>query len=146
MMTTEDNKDGKAPTELPPESPPADSGGGMFAVKKREVKKIEGAPPLASVEDIMAWLQPVEDPELYLSVVELGLVYEAKLDEAGALDIRMTLTSPGCPAGDYIMHEMKHRALEHPSVSSANVHIVWEPKWDPGTMASDEIKDRLGIW
>ena len=102
--------------------------------------------PLSGPVEIMDWLRPVQDPELFLSIVDLGLIYEAKIDERGVVDLHMTLTSPGCPAGDYIVTELKRRAKEHPQVTDANITIVWEPKWDPASMASDEVKDRLGIW
>lgn len=116
-------------------------------VKDAKAPEAAAAPkPLVNTEDIMEWLRPVQDPELFLSVVDLGLVYEARIDENGFLDVYMTLTSPGCPAGDYIVDEMTRRAKEHPQVKEAHVQIVWEPKWDPVTMASDEVKDRLGIW
>jgi len=92
------------------------------------------------------WLHPVEDPELFVSIVDLGLVYDAGVDDAGKALVKMTLTSPGCPAGDYLIDEVKKRMREHESVKDVDVEIVWEPKWDPKTMASDEVKDRLGIW
>lgn len=95
--------------------------------------------------ELMEWLKPVEDPELFISIVDLGLVYEAKVDGGKAM-IKMTLTSPGCPAGDDIVNSIKERAKEHGEVEEAEVEIVWEPRWDPHTMASEEAKDVLGIW
>lgn len=94
---------------------------------------------------LMEWLRPVQDPELNLSVVDLGLVYGVSVD-SGKANVEMTLTSPGCPMGDYIVKEIKGRLLEHPDVKEAEVGIVWEPKWDPQTMASDEVKEILGLW
>ncbi len=96
-------------------------------------------------KELMEWLQPVEDPELFMSIVDLGLIYKAQVDN-GVATIEMTLTSPGCPAGDYIVNSIKTRAEEHKKVKTATVEIVWEPKWDPSTMASEEAKDKLGIW
>ncbi len=102
------------------------------------------APP-ATPENLMEWLRPVEDPELFLSLVDLGLIYTI-LNEAGSVNVKMTLTSPGCPSAGYLVDQIKQRLLEHPEVKAADVMIVFEPKWDPRTMASDEVKDRLGIW
>ncbi|HTL11994.1 MAG TPA: hypothetical protein VL588_05880, partial [Bdellovibrionota bacterium] len=61
-------------------------------------------------------------------------------------EVRMTLTSPGCPAGGYLVSEVQKRMREHPGIRDARVEIVWEPKWDPKTMASEEAKEQLGIW
>jgi metal-sulfur cluster biosynthetic enzyme len=101
--------------------------------------------PPPTREGLLEWLRPVEDPELFMSLVELGLIYEVGITE-GAAAVKMSLTSPGCPAADYLVSEVKKRMLEYPGVSSAEITVVFEPKWDPRTMASDEVKDRLGIW
>jgi metal-sulfur cluster biosynthetic enzyme len=99
-----------------------------------------------SSEALFEWLKPVMDPELNLSLVELGLIYEAVIEEENHVFIRMTLTSPGCPVGPELVGNVKKRALEHPGVKGAEVEVVWEPKWDPSTMASEDCKDVLGIW
>ncbi len=97
-------------------------------------------------ETLKEWLKTVQDPELHMSLVELGLIYNCVHQEDGSARVEMTLTSPGCPAGDYLLSAVKTRLLEHAEVKSAEVHIVWEPKWDPQTMASEECKESLGIW
>lgn len=94
---------------------------------------------------MLDWLRPVQDPELFLSLVDLGLIY-AVVHDAGSVTVKMTLTSPGCPAADQLVSEVKKRLLEYPGVEKADVMVVFDPKWDPRTMASDEVKDRLGIW
>lgn len=99
----------------------------------------------ATPESMLEWLSSVEDPELFMSLVSLGLVYGVDITD-GNVFVKMTLTSPGCPSAGYLVDEMKKRALEYPGITSADVQIVFEPKWDPRTMASDEVKDRLGIW
>src|SRR3989344_7024112 len=96
-------------------------------------------------EELKEWLKPVQDPELHLSLVELGLIYECKL-EGESVAVTMTLTSPGCPAAGYLVDEVKKRLLEHPKVKAVSVEIVFDPKWDPKTIASEECKDILGIW
>mgnify|MGYP003704230143 CR=1 FL=1 len=101
--------------------------------------------PPPSPEALLEWLRPVQDPELFLGLVDLGLIYKIDLLE-GAATVTMSLTSPGCPAADYLVSEVKKRLLEYPGVKAADVMVVFEPKWDPRTMASDEVKDRLGIW
>lgn len=94
---------------------------------------------------LMEWLRPVQDPELFLSLVDLGLIYDVTFQDGKAF-VKMTLTSPGCPAAGYLVDQVKQRLLEYPGVKEADVLVVFEPKWDPRTMASDEVKDRLGIW
>ena len=95
---------------------------------------------------IRQWLHPVMDPEMGLSLEGLGLIYDVQMLENNKLQIKMTLTSPACPAGDFIVKEVRDRALEHEKVQDAEVEIVWDPPWDPRTMASEETKEVLGLW
>ena len=94
---------------------------------------------------LLDWLRTVEDPELFMSLVDLGLIYSVTV-ENGIGHVEMTLTSPGCPSAGYLVDQVKDRLKQYPGISDAEVMIVFEPKWDPSTMASDEVKDRLGIW
>ena len=98
-----------------------------------------------NTEALLDWLRPIEDPELFLGLVDLGLIYRVDV-QGEAATVTMTLTSPGCPAADQLVTQVKQRMLEYPGVKTAEVLVVFEPKWDPRTMASDEVKDRLGIW
>ncbi|NUM89545.1 MAG: metal-sulfur cluster assembly factor [Bdellovibrionales bacterium] len=104
----------------------------------------ENLPPFTP-QGLMEWLKPVEDPELFLSLVELGLIYEVSI-QGDAVDVKMTLTSPGCPSAGYLMQSIRDRLLKYPGVAKADVRLVFEPKWDPREMASEEAKDKLGIW
>lgn len=101
---------------------------------------------LPNQEALLEWLRPVQDPEMFMSLVDLGLIYSIFVAPDGAATVKMTLTSPGCPAADQLVREVKQRLLEHPDIKAADVMVVFEPKWDPRTMASDEVKDRMGIW
>lgn len=102
--------------------------------------------PVPSNEELKEWVRPVQDPELFMSLVDLGLIYDVTLTAEHLAEVRMTLTSPGCPAGGYMVKQVEDRLREHPGVADAKVEIVWEPKWDPKTMASEEAKEALGIW
>ena len=75
-------------------------------------------------------LRQVKDPELDLNIMDLGLVYEVDVEE-GDVRIKMTLTSPGCPAGPMITNDAYRvlRGLE--GVKDVNIDIVWEPYWTP---------------
>ncbi len=96
--------------------------------------------------ELKEWLKPVQDPELHMSLVDLGLIYTCLHGDSGEAKVQMTLTSPGCPAGDYLVNAVKTRLTEHAEVKAADVQIVWDPKWDPQTMASEECKETLGLW
>jgi len=75
-------------------------------------------------------LRQVKDPELDLNIMDLGLVYDVDVEE-GDVRIKMTLTSPGCPAGPMITNDAYRvlRGLE--GVKDVNIDIVWEPYWTP---------------
>lgn len=98
-----------------------------------------------TVEELREKLSEVMDPEINLSIVELGLVYDIQYDEGDVL-ITMTLTSPGCPLGPVIRGEAYAKLKQIPGVKDVDVQIVWSPPWDPRTMASEDVKMALGIW
>jgi metal-sulfur cluster biosynthetic enzyme len=85
-------------------------------------------------ESIRKALRGVKDPELNLNIVDIGLVYDIDVGEAGDVHVRMTLTSPGCPAGPEIVHDVKRTVEDLEGVTSADVEIVWEPYWTPEKM------------
>ena len=92
-------------------------------------------------------LRPVIDPELGISVVDLGLVRGISLDTAdGTVEIELTLTSPMCPLGPEIVAAVRAAAESVPDVTAAEVQLVWSPLWDPRVDASEEGKAELGIW
>jgi metal-sulfur cluster biosynthetic enzyme len=97
-------------------------------------------------EEIMAKVSEVEDPEIRLGIVDLGLVYDVRIAEDKDVIIIMTLTTPGCPYGPALIADVEKAAKEVPGVKNADVELVWDPPWDPVSMASDYAKDVLGIW
>jgi metal-sulfur cluster biosynthetic enzyme len=76
----------------------------------------------------------------------LGLVYDVDLGEDGTLRIDMTLTSPYCPLGGIIQTQAHAVCAGLPGVRDVRVNLVWNPPWDPRTMASEEAKLELGIF
>lgn len=88
-------------------------------------------------------LRQVKDPELDMNIVELGLVYDVEIDD-GAVRVRMTLTSPGCPAGPMITNDAYRvlRALD--GVKDVNIEIVWEPYWTPERI-DPKVRALLGL-
>jgi len=102
---------------------------------------------LLTKEQVLDALKPVVDPEIRLGIVDLGLIYGVDFENDGKkLVVRMTLTSPMCPYGPMLMGQVQDVINCFPGVEEAKVELVWEPPWDPRTMASDEAKDVLKIW
>ena len=76
-------------------------------------------------------LRKVKDPELNLNIIDLGLVYTITVDEANKVVVDMSLTSPGCPAGPQIMHDVERTIQAMPGVGKVVINLVWEPYWTP---------------
>lgn len=94
--------------------------------------KAESRGPMAqpTVEDIRKALRDVKDPEINLSVIDLGLIYDVDIND-GDVDIKMTLTSPGCPSGPEILGDVDRVVRGLGGVSNVDVELVWEPYWTP---------------
>jgi metal-sulfur cluster biosynthetic enzyme len=99
-------------------------------------------------EEVRDALRTVEDPELHMGIVDLGLVYG--IDIAGPEDsevtVTMTLTSPMCPVGPMFKQSVEDKVKSMPGVRSTRVELTFDPPWDPREMASDDVKTMLGIW
>jgi metal-sulfur cluster biosynthetic enzyme len=102
--------------------------------------------PVPTEKQIMEALKPVQDPEIGLGLVDLGLVYGVDISDEGAVLVKMTLTTPACPFGEMLLTNAHMAIQKVEGVTSVEVQLVWDPPWDPKTMCSDEAKDRLGIW
>ena len=76
-------------------------------------------------------LRRVKDPEAGINIVDLGLIYDVAIDDAGKVDVKMTLTSPGCPAGPQIMGDTDEAIRALDGVKDVRVELVWEPYWTP---------------
>jgi len=85
-------------------------------------------------ETIRKALRGVKDPELGINIVDIGLVYETDVNEAGEVKVKMTLTSPGCPSGPEILQDAKMVLEDLEGVHSVQVDLVWEPYWTPDRM------------
>jgi metal-sulfur cluster biosynthetic enzyme len=97
-------------------------------------------------EQVQEKLREVLDPEMGLNIVDLGLVYDIDIYDDNNVIINMTLTSPGCPIAPILMAQVKEAVRKIPETKQVSVNLVWEPPWNPETMASDTAKDQLGIW
>ncbi len=100
---------------------------------------------LPSEDMVREQLKEVYDPELRLSIMELGLVYDVEVD-GGSVKITYTLTTPACPLGPVIDGQIHELVKELPGVKDVVSEVTFTPPWDPRTMASDDVKMQLGIW
>ena len=99
--------------------------------------------------EIMQSLGDVEDPEMKMSVTELGLIYAIRVEDGvdGAhAEIDMTLTSPGCPVAPEIMAAVHRSALATEGVDSVHVNLTFSPPWDPRVHASEDARFDLGVF
>jgi FeS assembly SUF system protein len=84
------------------------------------------------------------DPEIPVNIYELGLIYGVDIEPSGAVQIRMTLTSPACPVAGSLVREVEYKVTRLPEIRSAKVDLVWDPPWDKSRM-SDAAKLQLGL-
>jgi metal-sulfur cluster biosynthetic enzyme len=89
---------------------------------------------MLTAENVRKALRGVKDPELNLNVVDIGLIYDVIVGESGDVQIKMTLTSPGCPSGPEIVGDVKRAVEDLEGVTAVDVEIVWEPYWTPEKM------------
>jgi probable FeS assembly SUF system protein SufT len=109
-------------------------------------------PPGASEEDIrnVVWqqLKTCYDPEIPVNIVDLGLIYECgvtkNVDDTRTVDIKMTLTAPGCGMGEVLVQDVRDKVQIVPTVSRANVELVFDPPWNHGMM-SEEARLQTGM-
>ena len=91
-------------------------------------------PTPPSPDTVKKALRAVKDPELGLNIIDIGLIYDALVTEAGDVTVKMTLTSPGCPAGAEIMEDARLVLEDLEGVKSVTIDLVWEPYWTPERM------------
>jgi metal-sulfur cluster biosynthetic enzyme len=89
---------------------------------------------MTTTELVRKALRQVKDPELGLNIIDIGLVYDVVVDDGGEVQVKMTLTSPGCPAGPEILGDAKRVVEELDGVTGVSVDLVWEPYWTPEKM------------
>lgn len=92
---------------------------------------------------ILEKLKTVEDPELHVNIVDLGLIYDVSVDKNNNVSIKMTLTTPGCPLS-FIFDQMITEAIKSiEGVKEVKVELTFDPPWDPSKM-SEKAKSQLG--
>jgi len=94
-------------------------------------------------KQVVSALKKCYDPEISLNVVDLGLIYGINID-GGTVEIKMTLTSPGCPMQSFMIEDIKNRVMEINGVKKVEVELVFDPPWSPKRMSA-EARKRLGM-
>ncbi len=110
-----------------------------------EKKKSDPVATLSLEPAIIEALGQVYDPEIPVSIWELGLIYSIRIDAENRVQIEMTLTAPGCPAAQALPVEVEQRVREVPGVKDVYVEVVWEPAWSTDRM-SEAAKLQLGMF
>jgi FeS assembly SUF system protein len=95
-------------------------------------------------ERIINMMRTIYDPEIPVNIYEIGLIYSIDIDSSNAVNIRMTLTSPACPAAGTLPGEVEDKARRVESVTDVKVDVVWDPTWSPAMM-SETAKLQLGM-
>jgi probable FeS assembly SUF system protein SufT len=130
---------------------------GLFRIAAADTSAIEGYVAVAgkkqaagefSEQAVWDALKTCYDPEIPVNIVDLGLVYDLAIEPVAsggrAVEVKMTLTAPGCGMGPVIAEDARQKIASLPSVDTAKVHIVWDPQWTP-QLISTEGRKILGL-
>jgi FeS assembly SUF system protein len=96
-------------------------------------------------EQVIAALKTCFDPEIPVNIYELGLIYSINVDPTGNVAVRMTLTSPACPAAGTLPPDVERKIRSIAGVNDVKVEVVWDPPWDKDRM-SEAARLQLGIF
>jgi len=135
---------GPAPQAIAPAMVPA-------AAAAAPAAATASAPGLLCEDSVREILKEVKDPELFVNIVDLGLVYGVTIGPASDapdkhhVAVDMTMTSPACPAGPQLIADTKRAIGQRPDVSAVEVRIVMDPPWTPDRM-TEAARDQLGIF
>ncbi len=98
---------------------------------------------MVTKQDVMRALKNCYDPEIGVSLVDLGLIYDVQVKD-DKVHIKMTLTTPGCPMHAFMVNDVEEKVKKVKGVKEVKVELVWNPPWTPDKM-SKEAKKRLGF-
>ncbi len=111
----------------------------------KKVQEAAGQDPDALRERVVDVLREIYDPELPVNIYDLGLIYGVECDSDGVVDIKMTLTSPGCPVAQTFPGMVEQRVRDDvEGATAAQVELVWDPPWSP-ELLTDEVRLELGL-
>lgn len=95
-------------------------------------------------ERLLDALRDVQDPEMPVSIVDLGLIYGLRVRN-GRVDVDLTFTAMGCPAADFILDDVRARLLREPGVQEVSINVVWDPPWSAARI-TQAGRDALEMW
>jgi metal-sulfur cluster biosynthetic enzyme len=101
-----------------------------------------GAGPLE--ERIWSALKEINDPEMPVNLVDLGLIYGLTVD-GGTVCVRLTFTAMGCPATEMLMGDVRERLLAEPGIDAVRLEVVWDPPWTSARLSADG-RETLRAW
>jgi len=119
-------------------------GVGLITINREREVKETGNVELTE-EMILEKLKEVIDPEIGIDVVNLGLIYEVKVNPDNTVYVKMTMTTPGCPLTMWILRAVEDKILEIPGVKDAEIELTFDPPWTPDRI-SPEYKKKLGLY
>jgi len=96
------------------------------------------------VDRLWAALHDVQDPEMPINLVDLGVIYGIT-EQDGVVDVDLTFTAMGCPASDFIVDDVRERLLQEPGVEEVRINVVWDPPWTTARM-TEAGRDALEEW
>jgi phenylacetate-CoA oxygenase PaaJ subunit len=96
------------------------------------------------MDRLWAALHDVQDPEMPINLVDLGVIYGIT-EQDGVVDVDLTFTAMGCPASDFIVDDVRERLLREPGVEEVRVNVVWDPPWTTDRM-TEAGRDALEEW
>jgi FeS assembly SUF system protein len=111
----------------------------------RAGEPLEAGISVASKELVIEAIKTVYDPEIPVNIYELGLVYDVSISDQGAVEVRMSLTAPACPVAGELPQWVADAVERVEGVGEVEVHLVWDPPWDPSLM-SEDAKMALGMF
>ena len=114
--------------------PQGNTRGSQEKVKEKEMNDVE--------QELIKDLKNIHDPEIEINIYDLGLIYDIEPTEDGGCDVTMTLTSPSCPVGDYLIDEVR-QATKRNFKGSVRIALTFEPQWSMDNL-SEEARLTLG--
>ena len=100
-------------------------------------KKLDKIFKIITMDDVIAVLENIHDPEIPVNIYELGLIYDIKILDKNDIKIKMSLTSPGCPVAGEMPLEVAQKVNQLKEAGEVQVELVWDPPWSPDRMSED---------
>ena len=96
------------------------------------------------IDQIIAEIKKIYDPEIPVNIYELGLIYDIKVENKNTAKVKMTLTSPNCPVAESLPKEVKDGIMQVEGIDKVDLDLVWDPPWDK-SMMSESAKLELNL-